>query len=195
MKIKLTNDQIRDYLEIEPLEFPKYTTQLINLANQNAQGTRPKVVGQLSELIQHCTGKKLEEWEHWYLQQKPDAIKTATEKILKMVENLKDAVGKIDSKMVEMWVRDLVIVKTFMGLRFQEAVLKKGAEILGESYCLSDCSDESKGIDGYIGETPISIKPSSYGSKAALQENIKAKLVYYEKVKGGLRIDYSEIIG
>jgi hypothetical protein len=67
MKIKLTNDQIRDYLEIEPLEFPKYTTQLINLANQNAQGTRPKVVGQLSELIQHCTGKKLEEWEHWYL--------------------------------------------------------------------------------------------------------------------------------
>ncbi len=29
-------------------EFPKYTTQLMNLANLNAQGTRPKVVGQLS---------------------------------------------------------------------------------------------------------------------------------------------------
>lgn len=32
-------------------EFPKYTSQLINLANQNAQGSRPKTVGQLSELF------------------------------------------------------------------------------------------------------------------------------------------------
>ena len=31
--------------------FPKYTTQLMNLANQTAQGTRPKVVGQMSELF------------------------------------------------------------------------------------------------------------------------------------------------
>ncbi len=31
--------------------------------------------------------------------------------------------------MVEQWVKDLVIVKTFGGLRFHEAILKKGAEI------------------------------------------------------------------
>ena len=28
-------------------QFPKYTTQLINIASQNAQGTRPSVVGQM----------------------------------------------------------------------------------------------------------------------------------------------------
>ncbi len=41
------------------LEFPKYTTQLMNLANQNSQGTRPKVVGQMSDLIQEFDGKKI----------------------------------------------------------------------------------------------------------------------------------------
>ena len=40
MKIKLSNEEIRKTLEIEEPSFPKYVTQIINLANQNAQGTR-----------------------------------------------------------------------------------------------------------------------------------------------------------
>ena len=51
MKLKLSNKQIKEMLEVESIEFPKYTSQIMNLANQNSQGTRPKVVGQLSELI------------------------------------------------------------------------------------------------------------------------------------------------
>jgi len=117
MKIKLSNEEIRDYLDIQAPEFPKYATQLLNLANQNAQGTRPRVVGQMSELIQHFTGRTLHEWERWYQKERPDAIKAATEKVLQMVENLRQAVGKIDKEMVERWIRDLVIVKTYMGLK------------------------------------------------------------------------------
>jgi hypothetical protein len=37
------------------------------LANQNAQGTRPKVVGQMSELIKEFPGKDVAEWEEWYI--------------------------------------------------------------------------------------------------------------------------------
>lgn len=194
MKIKLSNEEIRRYLDVEALEFPKYTTQLLNLANQNAQGTRPKIVGQMSELIQHFTGKTLAEWEEWYLEQKPEAIRTATERILQMVKNLKNAIEKIDRKMVEEWVRDLVIVKTFMGLRFQEAILKKGAEIKGVDYRLSDFTEESKGIDGYIGKTPISIKPETYKVKAALREDIAVKIIYYKKIKNGIEVDYREVM-
>jgi uncharacterized protein YukE len=131
MKVKISNEEIRRYLDIEQPEFPKYTTQLLNLANQNAQGTRPKIVGQMSELIQHFTGRTVHEWEEWYLKQKPNAIRDATKKILEMITQLKNAIEKIDENMVEEWVRDLVIVKTFMGLRFQEAILKKAAEIKG----------------------------------------------------------------
>lgn len=117
MKVKITIKEIRKYLDIETLDFPKYVAPLTNLANQYAQGTRPKVVGQMSDLIQQFTGKTLPEWEKWYLKQKPDAIKSATEKILQMLKNLKNTIGKIDKTMVERWVRELVIVKTFMKLK------------------------------------------------------------------------------
>ncbi len=43
-KIKITNDKITSLLTEESPIFPKYATQIINLANQNAQGTKPKVV-------------------------------------------------------------------------------------------------------------------------------------------------------
>jgi len=51
MKVKISTDEIRKVFDIETPEFPKYVGPLINLSNQYAQGTRPKVVGQMSELI------------------------------------------------------------------------------------------------------------------------------------------------
>jgi uncharacterized protein YukE len=194
MKIKLTNEEIRKSLEIPVPSFPKYVRQIINMANQNAQGTRPKVVGQLTDLIQEFSGKTFEEWEQWYLQRYPDAIKTAKEKILAMLENLKDAMNKIDGNMVNEWARDLIIVQTFIGLQFQEAILKKGAEIKGSGYKMSEKTDESHGIDGYIGNTPVSIKPETYKLKKSLSEEIPARIIYYKKVKNGIEVDYSEVI-
>lgn len=193
MKVKLTNKDIREALEIPSPSFPKYVSQIINLANQNAQGTRPRVVGQLTDLIQEVSGKTLDEWEQWYLQRYPDAIKTAKEKILSMLENLKDAMHKIDENMVSVWVKDLVIVQTFIGLQFQEAILKKAAEIKGVDYRLSEKTDESKGIDGYIGNIPVSIKPETYKVKQSLSETIAAKIIYYKKVKNGIEVDYTEV--
>src|SRR4030065_2945708 len=193
MKITLTNEQIRQSLEIPSPSFPKYVRQLINMANQNAQGTRPRVVGQLTDLIQEFSGKTLDEWEQWYLKNYPDAIKTAKEKTLAMLENLKDAMHKIDGNMVNEWVKDLVIVQTFIGLQFQEAILKKGAEIKGVEYKLSEKIDESKGIDGYIGDIPVSIKPENYKIKKSLREEISAKIIYYKKIKNGIEVDYGEV--
>jgi hypothetical protein len=195
MKIKLTNEEIRESLKIPTSSFPKYVSQIINLANQNAQGTRPRVVGQLTDLIQEFSGKTLDEWERWYLQRYPDAIRTAKEKILAMLENLKDAMHKIDENMVHEWVKDLVIVQTFIGLQFQEAILKKGAEIKGIDYKLSEKTDESQGIDGYIGDIPLSIKPETYKIKKSLSEEIPVKIIYYKKVKNGIEVDYTEVFG
>ncbi|WP_293448839.1 MjaI family restriction endonuclease [Persephonella sp.] len=50
MELKIKIDEIKKLMEIETPEFPKYATQIINLANQNAQATRPRVVGQMSKL-------------------------------------------------------------------------------------------------------------------------------------------------
>jgi len=193
MKVKLKVEEIRKYLDIDTPEFPKYVAPLINLANQYAQGTRPKIVGQMSELIQEFEGKTLAEWERWYLDRKPEAIRNATERIIQMLKNLKNTINHIDENTVEQWFRDLVIVKTFVGLRFQEAILKKGAEIKETNCRFSEPNEEAKGIDGYIGDMPVSIKPHSYETKAALPEYIKTKIIFYKKVDDGIEIDCTEI--
>jgi len=194
MKIKFSFEEIKKYLNAPIYDFPKYSTQILNLANQNAQATRPKVVGQLSELIKEFPEKHLEEWEEWYLRKHPEAIKIATDKIIEMVQNFKDVLNKIDRQLVENWVKDLIIVKTFIGLKFQEAILKKGAELLKTSYRFSTPEEESRGIDGFIGRLPVSIKPETYKIKKNLREKISVKIIYYKKIKDGVEIDYSEII-
>jgi len=194
MKVKITVEEIRRYLDVETHEFPKYAAPLINLANQYAQGTRPRVVGQMSQLIQEFEGKTLPEWEEWYLKKKPEAIKNATEKILEKLKDLKNSLNKIDRTMVEQWVRDLVVVKTFAGLKFQEAILKKGAEIIGTNYRLSEPDEESKGIDGFLGDIPVSIKPYTYEVKASLPEQIDVKIIYYRKIDDGIEVDYGEFL-
>lgn len=164
-KFKITNDEIKELLGAPSPEFPKYSTQIINLANQNAQGTRPKVVGQMSELIKEFSGQTIEEWETWYLDRYPDAIEKATEKIVGMVENFREVLPEIDQELVRKWVRDLVIVKTFVGLRFQEAILKKVAGMLGRPFRLAQPHEEAEGVDGFIGDIPVSIKPETHLSK------------------------------
>ncbi len=194
MKIKFSFEEIKKYLNAPIYDFPKHSTQILNLANQNAQATRPKVVGQLSELIKEFPGRHLEEWEEWYLRKHPEAIKIATDKIIEMVQNFKDVLNKIDRQLVENWVKDLVIVKTFIGLKFQEAILKKGAELLKTSYRFSTPEEESRGIDGFIDRLPVSIKPETYKIKKSLREKISVKIIFYKKIKDGVEIDYSEII-
>lgn len=188
--IKIPNRELQILLESEPAEFPKYVTQILNLANQNAGGTRPRVVGQLSELIQKFEGDSIGEWETYYRELYPNAVEDATEKIAVMVENLKVAIERIDKPMIESWVSDLVFVKTFIGLRFQGAILRKVAEARGESFRLSTVEEEAIGIDGFIGEKPVSIKPETYRAMAALPESIGVDFIFYAKLKDGIRVEY-----
>lgn len=189
MKVKLSNDEVRRLVGAPSVEFPKYTSQLINLANQNAQGTRPKVVGQMSELVKQSGKRQLREWEAWYRQRHPDAIEAATSKVFEMLSKLKEALNAVDRDLVEQWVQDLVIVKTFIGLRFQEAILSKVAEVLDSSYRLASPEEEAKGIDGYVAEEAVSIKPATYKAKAALREQLRGAVIFYEKKKDGIVIE------
>ena len=188
MEFTLSYDRVQRMIGANPVPFPKYVTQILNLANQNAQATRPKVVGQVSELIKEFPGNTLVEWEQWYLERHPHAIEEATKKISSMLQKLDVAIDAIDEEMIRRWVKDLVIVKTFIGLKFQKAVLEYLAEKFDVEYRIATPEEESKGIDGFLGDLPISIKPTSYASKKMLREEIDVPVVYYEKRAKGLRI-------
>lgn len=196
MKFKIKNEELVVLNGSETPDFPKYTSQLINWANQNAQGTRPRVVGQLSDLFPEYEEQAEEvtigDWKNWYLERHPSAINNATEKIFAQVENLKEAIKLIDKSLVRQWVEDLVITKTYNGLYVQEAILSKIAESLGEEYRLATPYEESQGIDGFVGDTPYSVKPDSYKTMGRLSETIAVKMIYYTKTKTGLSIEVEE---
>ena len=196
MNYTLKNEAIISYNESSDYEFPKYTSQLINWANQNAQGTRPKVVGQMSELFPDfvASGEKItiENWRKWYVEKYPDAFDKAADKIYSQVLNLRDAIQLIDKDMVIHFVEDLVINKTFNGMYVQKAILASLSEKKGTTFRLATPAEESAGIDGFVGAVPYSVKPDSYKTMGRLSETIDVKMIYYTKTKTGLKIEVEE---
>lgn len=196
MQFTIKNQEICNYNENNEYVFPKYTSQLINWANQNAQGTRPNIVGQMSDLFPEFASeveeKSVKSWRQWYLNRFPNALDTAAAKIYTQVQNLRNAMQLIDEKMVHHWVEDLVIAKTYNGLYVQKAILMHLAKMKKMPYRLANSSEEAKGIDGYVGETPYSVKPETYKTMKRLSESIEVKMIYYFKTKTGLKIEVEE---
>ncbi|EHL14350.1 hypothetical protein HMPREF9629_00294 [Peptoanaerobacter stomatis] len=196
MKYTLKNELIENFNESKSFSFPKYTSQLINWANQNAQGTRPVVVGQMSELFPEFMNSgmeiTIENWRKWYTEKYPEAFENATDKIFAQVQNLRNAIPLIDREMVEKWVQDLVINKTFNGMYVQKAILASLAEKRGTTYRLATPEEESIGIDGYVGEVPYSVKPDTYKTMGRLSETIDVKMIYYSKTKTNLKIEVED---
>lgn len=193
-KIKMKNSEVELLSNASQYEFPKYATQIINLLNSNAQGTRPAVVGQMSELIQEFDGKSLEEWVQWYNERQPDAVNNATEKIFNMYQLMSQAFNAITREMVEEWVKDLVYTKTYCGLKFQSAIIAFLAAKVGKTWRLANVEEEAHGIDGFIGEQPLQIKSITYKLEARLSENIEVPIVYYDKKKDGISIEYNPTV-
>ena len=196
MKYTLKNEKIESYNENSTFRFPKYTSQLINWANQNAQGTRPVVDGQMSELFPEfmASGEEItvDNWRAWYTERYPDAFERATDKIYTQVQNLREAIPLIDRELVRHWVEDLVITKTFNGLYVQKAILASLAERSETTWRLATPEEESAGIDGYVGDIPYSIKPETYKTMGRLSEMIAVKMIYYTKTKTGITIEVEE---
>lgn len=183
MKFRISKEAMIHEYDFPSVIFPKYTSQIMNLANQNAQGTRPHVVGQMSELFPEYRDSddvpSIDGWAEWYLDRHPDAIDRATDKIEQQVENLKRAIPLIDRNMIKRWVTDLVINKTYMGLYYQQVILAHIAETEQLPWRLATPEEESQGIDGYIGSHAYSIKPNTYKTMSRLPESIQVTMIFY----------------
>ena len=135
-KFKISNDEVAGLSNAPRYEFPKYVTQVINLVNSNAGGTRPKVVGQMSELIKEFDGRSVDEWIEWYTERYPDAVSDATKKIWDMYETMKPAFNAITKEIVENWVKDLVLWKNILWTQIPDR----------DYFC--NCFSNGKGMEG-----------------------------------------------
>ncbi len=79
--------------------------------------------------------------------------------------------------MIRQWAENLVFVKTFPGLKSQLAVFKHSATEKGAGGRMAAPMKESKGIDGYSGNTACSVKLYSDLAQSDLAEHLEAKVI------------------
>ena len=142
-----------------------YIGSVINLGNSFSQATRPKNVGQMSDLIQEyreiTNTPSVEGWESFYNRKiGSDKIDIAADKIWEYVQRIRENLNSLNRDDVKNWTKDLIIDKTFSGLQLQLDILEMVSET-GE-FRLSTPDEESQGIDGYVDGEPVSIKPNTY---------------------------------
>lgn len=202
-EFKLTEDErerlVAEEVEEFPFDTPKYTTHLLNPAINLSQSNRPHVVGQMSDIVEEFRQEypegTFEDWVNYYKEEYngDERIEEATEMAYPMVEKMREAFEQIDEEMTRQYLRDLVLFKSYEGFDIQEAVLKKLGEMYEVEVQQADAQDESKGIDGYLGDQPVQVKPVTY--KDNLQENIEVPIVFYDQNKSNktMKVDISEL--
>lgn len=110
-----------------------YIGSVINLGNSFSQATRPKHVGQMSDLIQSFRDSYYEQsvdgWESYYNDMiGSDKIEIASKKIYEYVQRIKANLEHLTEDDVYDWTRDLIINKTFDGLLIQLTVLELASD-------------------------------------------------------------------
>ena len=143
----------------------------------------------MSDLIQKfretCDSHDVTDWEKYYNGE--DKIKEATEKNWKYIQDIKKNLDKLTKEDVYNWTHDLIINKTHSGLQIQLDVLKLSCN--GKPYRLSNTAEEAKGIDGFIDNEPVSIKPDTYKKTIEYgKEKIPYRIIFYTKGKQGIKI-------
>jgi len=144
----------------------------------------------MSELIEEFPGGDVETWAEWYIDGHPGAIEDAVGRISNMLASFRAVLDEIDEAVIREWVHDLVVYKTYQGMLFQNAILERMAAEVGTDWTAATPEDEARGVDGYVGDKPVSIKPGSYDSQDALPEQIEATIVTYKKPERGNWIEF-----
>ena len=195
MKITIPPEALPDQPAGDRFPYKIYETVLLNPANRYSHATRPEHVGKMTELIRQCPCDDYEGWREWYLELYPGAIDEATDLIVRKLEQFRNVISEMDPSTVRRWVTELILEKTYVGLHTEQAILTEAANTLRQPYRASSAEDESKGIDGYIGDQPVSVKPTSRKNDPSLRDMIEAPIIWYKTNRNGAVVaDLSEIL-
>ena len=198
--IKLTAKFYKGHDTRSRREWPKYSTQLLNLAGQNSQCFAAKRVGSMKELWLEFVATEvpdtLENWEAFYVDRMgTDVLDEATVRLYGMVSKM--GLSNIDEKMCADYVREVVYNKTHFGYGGEAMAIAVTAEYFDLPYRFSNAEEESQGIDGWIGEYPVQVKPQDtfkVGHVFNKADTTKQLVVTYEKKKHTCYIHNPEFI-
>lgn len=198
--IKLTAKHYVNIVESTRREWPKYSTQLLNLASQNCKATSPKNVGSVKELWlamrKNGIPGTLQNWINYYnTVYGQDRLIEAGSKIHLMLKKMN--ITGITLEMCIDYAMEVVYNKTHMGLGGEEMAIEAVAKFFKLSFKFSSREEESIGIDGWIGNKPVQVKPHNSAFKSHVHnhpDTDKILLITYEEKKSVCYIHNPEFI-
>jgi len=169
-------------------EWPKYSTQMLNVGNGNCKGTDKKIVGSAKELWLEMRGQNIvgtfENWVEFYNSTEYSKNTPAQgKKLYEMMQKMAAALEAITPDMCEDYIRELVENKTHMGMAGEEMAIQAVGQYYGLEVRFSTAEEETQGIDGWIGDIPVQVKPDDSAFKAHVfnhPDKNKVLLVTYD---------------
>lgn len=162
--IKLTATAFKDVIKRDRCSFPLNTKPILNIATQNSQCTRVSIVGSMKELfvefLKADVGRSVDDWEQWYLANGGTLkIQDATDKLFAYLNKMPLDHTVFTRDVAENYILDLVINKTHYGMSGEYYAVLATAKHFGLDYSFSSAEEESQGIDAWIGDKPVQVKP------------------------------------
>ena len=157
-------------LQSQKAEFKIYEKLIINSINQTAGGTKPRVVGQMSDLVpkfrDYCIKNNIsitsKNWKKWYLDRYLSNFENSLSKLKDMLEKFKKAINEINDKTLEKWLNNFLFIENIGGLLIQDIIMNYiKTEYPKYSIRAAIPSEESKNIDIIINNKAYQVKPLS----------------------------------
>lgn len=186
--IKLTAKHYKDIAQPVRRQWPKYATQLLNIATQNSKATHAKTNGSVKEMWLKMRSKgingTLDNWTKFYQQERggEQNLIEAGQKVYAMLQKM--GIPWITEEMCIDYIKELVYNKTHMGLGGEEMAIQAVARYYGKTYRFSNAKEEAQGIDGWVGDKPVQVKPEGSVFKGHVHnhpDKDKVLLVTYKK--------------
>jgi len=184
----------------ESRKWPTYVSGFLNFANRTSHITRVKYMGSTSVLFKEFKGSgegvtSVEDWRRFYENRVvsddgasgKEAIQQAGAKLYAQVDKIRRELNNITPSDCEDYIDDLLINKSFAGHGIEEAMLRKIAEKTNRTFTASTLEDERKGIDGFLDDEPVSVKPSTY--KYSPHDVLPPKIYFYALSENDVRSD------
>ncbi len=206
-KLKLKKHINTEADEEREFPLPKYAGQFFNLISSNSQATRPKYVGQMSEIIPefineyHKEKDKFPDWRDWkeyYLDKHKEEYDNGFERFKEYINKHLDAMSKIinddDYDLAKNWYDKFILIQNYKGFQYELLILEfiKRELKKGKYYIVrkSTPEEEINSIDIVIENTEthenvcINVKPKASFERINKQKNISFKedvvYLYYE---------------
>lgn len=161
--IKISAKSFQAVTQRNRCEFPLYSKPILNIATQNSKATQVKNVGSMKDQwMQFMTtrGRSVNDWETWYMANGgPEKIDRATDKLYEMLCKMPVDHAVFTRDLANLYILDLVINKTHYGMSGEYHAVLAAAAYFNLPHRFSTAEEESQGIDAWIGDRPVQVKP------------------------------------